>query len=405
MAKFATVALGVVGVFGDDRAKYEEWKAFFGSNGADGEFEIFSNNLRIIEQMQANDPSATYSHLTPFANISPEAFKASRMGYQKSDKKAVKQAPLLDVSNVAGEYDWRSLGAVNPIKDQGQCGSCWSFSTVANIEGAGFVETGRLLNLSEQDLVDCDSYDGGCRGGLPSNAFQWMINTGSGLVGESDYPYTARGGHCRVDSSQEKAFISDWHQTSTDETQIAAALQQYGPLSIGINADTFQFYSGGVMDPSSCDPAALDHGVAIVGFGTDNGQDYWTIRNSWGTSWGEAGYIRIARGKGTCGLNTDVTTATGISTGLAKKEEVEITLPWLTEGCSNKGHCGLAYQTCCLGFQADGYPCGCKLSDAGSGLAKGDCGDCGAAYTLCCAAYAADGYPCTCDVTDGGVMV
>jgi len=404
MAKIAAVALGVVGVLGDDRAKYDEWKAAFGSNGGDEEFEVFSNNLRIIESMQENDSSATYSHLTPFANISPETFRG-RMGYLQSSI-ATKQAPLLDVSNLAGEYDWRSLGAVNGIKDQGQCGSCWSFSTVANIEGAGFVETGKLLNLSEQQLVDCDSSDGGCRGGLPSNAFEWMIGTGTGLVSESDYPYSAKGTHCKVDASQEKAFISAWHQISTDETQIAAALQQYGPLSIGINADTFQFYSGGVMDPASCNPAALDHGVAIVGFGTDNGQDYWTVRNSWGTSWGEAGYIRIARGKGTCGLNSDVTTATGITTGLAKKEEaVEITLPWLTEGCSNKGHCGLAYQTCCLGFQLDGYPCGCKLGDGGSGLSKGDCGDCGAAYTLCCAGYAADGFPCTCDVTDGTAVV
>jgi cathepsin F len=316
MVKIGAVALGVAGVLGDDRAKYEEWKAAYGSNGGDLEFEVFSSNLRVIESMQANDDSATYSHMSPFANMNPEQFK-TRNGYRKNEKAV--QGPLLDVSNVADSWDWRDHGAVNPIKDQGQCGSCWAFSTVANVEGVGAVETSKLLSLSEQQLMDCDSSDGGCNGGLPSNAFQFMIDNGMGLEGESQYPYTAADGTCHKTASQEKAFITAWHQTSTDETQIAAALQQYGPLSIGINANTLQFYSGGVANPFLCNPQALDHGVAIVGFGTDSGKDYWTIRNSWGSSWGEEGYFRMARGSGKCGLNTDVTTATGIST--AAKEE------------------------------------------------------------------------------------
>ena len=299
---------------GDDESKYEEWKTAFGSNGGEQEFQVFQSNLRLIEQMQANDPSATYSHMTPFANISPEDFK-TRNGYRATA--GATQAPLLDVSNMASSYDWRDHGAVNPIKDQGQCGSCWAFSTVANIEGVGQVETGKLISLSEQQLVDCDSSDGGCNGGLPSNAFQYMIDQGMGLESESAYPYKARDASCSQVASQEQAFITGWHQISTDETQVAAAVQQYGPLSIGINANTFQFYTGGVSDPLICNPAALDHGVAIVGFGTADGKDYWTIRNSWGSSWGEAGYIRMVRGKGACGLNTDVTTATGISTQMS----------------------------------------------------------------------------------------
>merc|ERR1719198_45638 len=297
----------------DDREKYEEWKALYGSNGGEEEFEVFQSNLRVLGVVQDNDASATYSHLTPFMNIDPEVFKA-RNGYRATT--GATQAPLLDASNVAASYDWRDHGAVNPIKDQGQCGSCWAFSTVANIEGVGAVETGKLLDLSEQQLVDCETTDAGCNGGLPSNAFQYMIDNGMGLEGESAYPYTAKDGTCKASQAQEKAFITAWHQTSTDETQIAAALQQYGPLSIGINANTMQFYSGGVANPSKilCNPSALDHGVAIVGFGTADGQDYWTIRNSWGSSWGEAGYIRMVRGSGACGLNTDVTTATGVST-------------------------------------------------------------------------------------------
>jgi len=298
---------------GDDRAKYAEWQAAFGSNGGEEEFEIFQSNLRLIEQLQADDASATYSHMTQFANIRPEDFK-KRNGYRATQ--GAVQAPLLDTSNLDSSYDWRDHGAVNPIKDQGQCGSCWAFSTVANIEGVGAVETGKLLDLSEQQLVDCDTADSGCNGGLPSNAFQYMIDQGMGLEGESAYPYSAKDGSCSASKSQEKAFITAWHQISTDETQIAASLQQYGPLSIGINANTLQFYSGGVANPSKilCNPAALDHGVAIVGFGTASGQDYWTIRNSWGSSWGESGYFRMVRGSGACGLNSDVTTATGVST-------------------------------------------------------------------------------------------
>jgi len=328
MVKITAVALGVAGVLGDDRAKYSEWTAAYGSNGGEEEFQVFKRNLRLIEEVQANDDSATYSHMGPFAGTSPEDF-SMRMGYRATV--GATQGPLLDVSSVADSYDWRDHGAVNPIKDQGQCGSCWAFSTVANVEGVGSVETGKLLSLSEQQLVDCDSSDGGCQGGLPSNAFQYMINNGMGLEGESAYPYTAADGTCHKSASQEKAFITAWHQISTDETQIAAAVQQYGPLSIGINANTFQNYQSGVANPLFCNPAALDHGVAIVGFGTDSNKDYWTIRNSWGSTWGEAGYIRMIRGSGKCGLNTDVTTATGVSTQVLSASNTT------SSGCTRPG--------------------------------------------------------------------
>merc|ERR1712110_998850 len=142
-----------------------------------------------------------------------------------------------------------------------------------------------------------------------------MIQNNIGLETESDYPFTARNGQCHATSSKEKAFIKDWVTISQDEDQIAAALMKYGPLAIGINAGPMQFYKGGVAHPWKilCNPKKLDHGVAIVGFGVDAGKKYWKIRNSWGTGWGEEGYYRVIRGTGACGLNTDVTTAQGIS--------------------------------------------------------------------------------------------
>jgi len=208
---------------------------------------------------------------------------------------------------------------VNPVQNQGTCGSCWAFSTVANIEGAAKVATGKLLKLGEQELVDCDTSgnDHGCDGGLPSAAFDDMIKNKIGLELEADYPYTGKDGSCYAAASSEKVFISSWLKISTDEKQMAAALMQYGPLSIGVNAAAMQWYHGGRADPWSilCNPKKIDHGVAVVGFGTEHvgTKDFWWVRNSWGPEWGQKGYWLPARGKGTCGLNLMVTTATGIT--------------------------------------------------------------------------------------------
>merc|ERR1712232_381596 len=188
------------------------------------------------------------------------------------------------------------MGAVNDVKDQGQCGSCWSFSAIANIEAQNFVKTQKLVSLSEQELVDCDQTDHGCQGGLPSNAFEFLISSKTGLETESEYPYHPAVGKCREQKSNEVVFIASWKKVSSDEQQMAAALMQYGTLSIGINANPLQYYKGGVVDPwfFLCTSMGIDHGVAIVGYGTDT-KPYWTVRNSWGVTWGEEGYFRIVR--------------------------------------------------------------------------------------------------------------
>jgi len=276
---------------------------------------VFAENLVHIQRLQmAEEGRGTYSYLTPFADLSPEEF-SKRNGFHAAAW-APQDVLTLDVGDLPDSFDWRSKGAVNPVKNQAQCGSCWAFATVANVEGAAFVSTKKLVSLSEQELVDCDKATGdqGCSGGLPSNAFKDMIQNKIGLETESAYPYTARNGQCKASTSSEVAFIGGWKAISTDEDQIAAALMQYGPLAIGINAGPMQFYSGGISKPwkIACNPQKLDHGVAIVGFGEEAGVKYWTIRNSWGPSWGEKGYYRIIRGTGACGLNTMVSTATGV---------------------------------------------------------------------------------------------
>jgi len=308
--------------------KFQEFEQKFGKVYSQEErarrFEIFAYNCKQMRNFRrVEQGSAVYSHLTPFADLTGDEF-AQRNGFKPelmSEVSTLKLAEPLNTS-LPDNFDWVEKGAVNPVKNQGTCGSCWAFATVANIEGAGFVENKKLLSLSEQELVDCDKKTGdvGCQGGLPSNAYKDMIQNKIGLELETAYPYTGKDGQqCTATASAEKAFIKDFVTISTDEDQIAAALMKYGPLAIGINAGPMQWYFGGVAHPWSflCNPKKLDHGVAIVGFGVDSGKKYWKIRNSWGATWGEKGYYRIVRGTGACGLNTMVTSATGISDSAA----------------------------------------------------------------------------------------
>jgi len=213
--------------------------------------------------------------------------------------------------------DWTQKGAITPVKDQGQCGSCWSFSTTGALEGAFAIQTGTLMSFSEQQLVDCDTLgnggkDHGCNGGLMDNAFTWIMKN-DGLCREEDYPYvsgtTKSAGTCNhkceeVAGSDIRTFV-DVPANSDSDFMSAVSTQ---PVSVAIEADQreFQLYKSGVLT-SSCG-TNLDHGVLAVGYGTENGVDYYKVKNSWSASWGEEGYIRLARGskynggKGQCGI-------------------------------------------------------------------------------------------------------
>jgi cathepsin F len=301
---------------------FEEFAAVVGraySTAAEREhrFAVFTENLEHIAKMQLLDTDATYSHMSPFADLTVQEFSAlNTLKPQFLNDKMLVRDELHNTSSLPAAFDWVDKGAVNTVKNQGMCGSCWAFSTVANIEGVNFVKTQKLVSLSEQQLVDCDKTgpdgDQGCNGGLPANAFKFMISSGMGLDSETKYPYTGTGGDkkCHAAKSDELVFISGWKQIASDEGQMAAALVQYGPLSIGINAGPMQWYMGGIANPWSilCNPKSIDHGVAIVGFGSEPKQ-YWKIRNSWGASWGEKGYYRIVRGVNKCGLTSMPTTA------------------------------------------------------------------------------------------------
>ena len=218
----------------------------------------------------------------------------------------------LDASLNADSVNWVEAGAVTPVKDQGQCGSCWAFSTTGSLEGAHFVATGDLLSFSEQQLVDCAflAYGNlGCSGGLQDNAYNYY-EAGYKAELESVYPaYTASRSSCRYDeSSATSVTVSDYtHVTENNVDQMKAGLN-IAPLAIAIEADKFCFqtYSSGVFDNTKCG-TNLDHAVLAVGYGTENGQEYWLVKNSWNTTWGDEGYIKIAivDGEGICGVQMD----------------------------------------------------------------------------------------------------
>lgn len=252
--------------------------------------------------------------LTSMAHLTHNEYK-QRLGFSKP--KPV-EAPAgvytgADVTDFPASVDWRTKNVVTPVKNQGQCGSCWAFSAVGGMEGAHALKTGNLVSLSEQELVDCvlGGADTCSTGGFQQQGYDYVINAG-GEESETDYPYTATSGNgCKFDKSKVVAkFSSYMNVTHGNETALQAAIVSRPTVPVAIDASSFwfQLYSGGVYNDASCHNKVdqLDHGVLVVGYGTSNNDDYWLVKNSWGATWGQQGYIWMSRNKDNqCGIATD----------------------------------------------------------------------------------------------------
>jgi len=280
-------------------------------------YTVFKQNMDRIYLANKQNHSYTLG-MNAMGDMTLAEFKAAKLGYKRINRDYLRSknsaGPHEHVKKPAATVDWRKKGAVTPVKDQGQCGSCWAFSTTGSVEGAHAIATGKLVSLSEQQLVDCSGAEGnqGCNGGLMDQAFQYIMDNG-GIESESVYPYTAEDGTCVSDKAKSVTSISGFVDvTSGDENALQKAVN-IGPVSVAIEADQscFQFYSGGVLNDPSCG-TQLDHGVLAVGYGSLSGQNYWIVKNSWGQSWGvESGYVFIAQGMDECGINTENSYPTG----------------------------------------------------------------------------------------------
>ncbi|XP_059174292.1 procathepsin L-like isoform X3 [Physella acuta] len=276
--------------------------------------QIWENHLAYIQQHNAAYERGEFGFFlgeNEYADMTNEEFVKTMNGYRYEERRNFSNLVHVarNVEDLPAEVDWRTKGYVTDVKNQGQCGSCWAFSSTGSLEGQHFKKTGTLTSLSEQNLVDCSQKQGnqGCNGGLMDQAFTY-IKVNNGIDTETSYPYEGVDDKCRFNTANVGAEDTGFVDVkSKDEGALQDAVANVGPISVAIDAShaSFQLYSGGVYHSILCSQNRLDHGVLAVGYGNYQGKDYWLVKNSWGDTWGLKGYIMMSRNKdNNCGIAT-----------------------------------------------------------------------------------------------------
>jgi len=306
----------LVAVQGDLEVHMQNFQSFvskYGKTYSDAEFgfrfNVFVENVNHATSIQNGETGSAIYGVTKFMDLTPEEFAANYLLPKETFKNfkvdsAKVMAPLRPVA-VPTSFDWRDKGAVTPVYDQGQCGSCWAFSAMETIESYHFLAGKPMINLSAQQIVDCDTTSYGCNGGWTQHAFNYVESAG-GLDTLSSYAYTAETGTCKFKSASIGAKVDSWSYVTQndDENAMIQAAYQTGPLSICVDASSWQYYQGGVIQTCG---RQVDHCVQLTGFSTQSGINAWNVRNSWGTDWGVNGYLYVARGNDVCAIGSCVT--------------------------------------------------------------------------------------------------
>jgi cysteine peptidase B len=291
----------------DEKRMFEDFKMTYGriykSEEESKRFDCFRQTLAKIDERNAK--GAEQHGVNQFTDLCAEEFARKYLGTRVNKTSAgLKQAARPAEGR---KIDWREKGAVVPVQNQGQCGSCWAFTATINMAAQWFLKGHELTLLSTEEVIQCSGDEGnmGCNGGEPDWAFKWVIANG-GIDSNADYPYTSGSGNtgdCKTDKLKKiVASFSSYFDLPHDEKAMGDWVYEHGPVSMAIDATTWQTYTGGIM--SNCDTTEVDHGSTIVGYDDTNNPPYWIVQNMWGTSWGENGYIRLEKGTNQCGITT-----------------------------------------------------------------------------------------------------
>nr|XP_056709755.1 cathepsin W [Euleptes europaea] len=283
-------------------------KTYWSQEERDHRFKVFMQNLKVSCELQASELGTAQYGVTWLSDLTESEFE-KMFGIPHPSYPPTLNQPRKPLKKNANSCDWRKLGAITAVKKQKNCGSCWAFAAVSNIEALWNIHFHSPRNLSVQEVVDCTRCGHGCEGGYVWDAFQVVLNH-SGLTKDERYPYVDKQQRCRKDRGKPVAWIQDYEFLPRDEKYVAHVVASRGPVTAVLNARSLQHYQKGIIRRPSqaCSPKQVNHAVLIVGYGEVKSRrgswsgPYWIIQNSWGESWGEKGYFRLHRGTNTCGI-------------------------------------------------------------------------------------------------------